>query len=196
MTSPENPGTSVDLVGTRACLATEYEDRIELKDLGPVSGHGWVLPNANGARARCGGPALCPECRRDHEVVYGQPYRDDDMTVPLDDPRMMFAEQIRQHNKRAAGLEADLQARSPLLRWGVARFPTSGRMSVQVLVADLNTYRITASVRIDGKLLQLMLPYSAGLLDHSFQPLDYIVGQVAGKVADLLTSRPKGGTAP
>lgn len=30
-------------------------------------GHGWVTPNADGSKARCGGPGLCPECAR--EVV-------------------------------------------------------------------------------------------------------------------------------
>jgi hypothetical protein len=28
-------------------------------------GHGWVTPNPNGAKARCGGPALCSECYRE-----------------------------------------------------------------------------------------------------------------------------------
>ena len=28
-------------------------------------GHGHVYPRADGALARCGGPALCPECARD-----------------------------------------------------------------------------------------------------------------------------------
>lgn len=27
-----------------------------------MSGHGWVTPNPDGTKARCGGPALCPEC--------------------------------------------------------------------------------------------------------------------------------------
>jgi hypothetical protein len=27
-----------------------------------VSGHGWVKPNPDGSRARCGGPAICPAC--------------------------------------------------------------------------------------------------------------------------------------
>lgn len=25
-------------------------------------GHGHVVPNANGSKARCGGPSICPEC--------------------------------------------------------------------------------------------------------------------------------------
>ena len=27
-----------------------------------MSGHGHVTPNANGSRARCGGPGICPAC--------------------------------------------------------------------------------------------------------------------------------------
>ena len=27
-----------------------------------MSGHGWVIPNPNGVKARCGGPALCSAC--------------------------------------------------------------------------------------------------------------------------------------
>ena len=27
-----------------------------------MSGHGHVIPNENGALARCGGPAICKEC--------------------------------------------------------------------------------------------------------------------------------------
>ena len=26
-------------------------------------GHGWVIPNPTGMKARCGGPALCSECK-------------------------------------------------------------------------------------------------------------------------------------
>lgn len=27
-----------------------------------MTGHGWVIPNPNGAVARCGGPGLCGQC--------------------------------------------------------------------------------------------------------------------------------------
>ena len=27
-----------------------------------MSGHGWVTPNADGTKARCGGPGICPPC--------------------------------------------------------------------------------------------------------------------------------------
>lgn len=30
-----------------------------------MSGHGHVTPNADGSVARCGGPAICPECARE-----------------------------------------------------------------------------------------------------------------------------------
>lgn len=36
-----------------------------------MAGHGWVNQNADGARARCGGPALCGECRDEFVAIYG-----------------------------------------------------------------------------------------------------------------------------
>ena len=27
-----------------------------------MSGHGWVIPNADGSKARCGGPGICSAC--------------------------------------------------------------------------------------------------------------------------------------
>lgn len=32
-------------------------------------GHGHVVPRPDGALARCGGPAICPECRADAEEL-------------------------------------------------------------------------------------------------------------------------------
>lgn len=34
-----------------------------------MSGHGWVTPNANGVKARCGGPALCSTCQAERCAV-------------------------------------------------------------------------------------------------------------------------------
>lgn len=34
--------------------------------------HGWVVPLPGGAKARCGGPALCPDCQKERgELVDG-----------------------------------------------------------------------------------------------------------------------------
>lgn len=30
-----------------------------------MSSHGWVTPNPDGSRARCGGPAICSACARE-----------------------------------------------------------------------------------------------------------------------------------
>lgn len=30
-----------------------------------ASGHGWVFPHPQGIKARCGGPGMCAQCRRD-----------------------------------------------------------------------------------------------------------------------------------
>ena len=32
-------------------------------------GHGHVIPNSDGSRARCGGPALCDECSREESLA-------------------------------------------------------------------------------------------------------------------------------
>jgi hypothetical protein len=33
------------------------------------TGHGWVVPRDDGMKARCGGPALCPECKRGQQSI-------------------------------------------------------------------------------------------------------------------------------
>lgn|GEM_PF-2088059 len=30
-----------------------------------MSGHGWIIPNANGVKARCGGPGICSVCQQE-----------------------------------------------------------------------------------------------------------------------------------
>lgn len=37
-----------------------------------MSGHGHVTPNADGTRARCGGPGLCAVCSREQYVIERQ----------------------------------------------------------------------------------------------------------------------------
>lgn len=40
-------------------------------------GHGWVKPNANGMKARCGGPTICRECQREAGILHsGRPRRE------------------------------------------------------------------------------------------------------------------------
>jgi hypothetical protein len=34
-----------------------------------MSGHGWVIPLRSGARARCGGPAICPICAEEARLM-------------------------------------------------------------------------------------------------------------------------------
>ena len=47
-----------------------------------MSGHGWVIPLPNGARARCGGPGLCHLCnaelreQRDRQLPRNVPVLD------------------------------------------------------------------------------------------------------------------------
>lgn len=40
---------------TRACVAK--------------NSHGHVIPNPDGLRARCGGPALCPDCKLHENIL-------------------------------------------------------------------------------------------------------------------------------
>lgn len=44
-------------------------------------GHGHVRPRPDGAKARCGGPGICPQCSREAAEVgfHGQ-------TLPADEP--------------------------------------------------------------------------------------------------------------
>jgi hypothetical protein len=38
-----------------------------------MSGHGWVVPNPDGSKARCGGPALCSACATEQAATKGEP---------------------------------------------------------------------------------------------------------------------------
>lgn len=38
-----------------------------------LAGHGWVTPNADGYRARCGGPSICPVCQREKATAAPDP---------------------------------------------------------------------------------------------------------------------------
>jgi len=37
-----------------------------------MSGHGHVVPNADGSRARCGGPAICSQCALEYARLHLQ----------------------------------------------------------------------------------------------------------------------------
>jgi len=38
-----------------------------------MSGHGWVTPNADGSKAKCGGPGVCAECSTERLRAMGGP---------------------------------------------------------------------------------------------------------------------------
>lgn len=38
-----------------------------------MAGHGWVRPNPDGLKARCGGPSICPVCRREQAALSADP---------------------------------------------------------------------------------------------------------------------------
>ncbi len=79
-------------------------------------GHGWVIPNPDGSKARCGGPALCPVCAR--EALPGQGPTPD---APITDEELVQWAQDDPYNsilqrRRMPRLIADLQAtRSALM---------------------------------------------------------------------------------
>ena len=39
-----------------------------------MSNHGWVYPNADGSRARCGGPAICSVCALEFQQKHGRKF--------------------------------------------------------------------------------------------------------------------------
>ena len=41
----------------------------ELAKPTPAQGHGWVHPLPSGAKARCGGPAICRQCQLEQEGI-------------------------------------------------------------------------------------------------------------------------------
>jgi hypothetical protein len=41
------------------------------------TGHGWVVPRDDGMKARCGGPGLCAECRRERASLPMAPEPED-----------------------------------------------------------------------------------------------------------------------
>lgn len=49
----------------------DVRDRVAKVGPGTNSGHGHVWPRPDGLMARCGGPAMCPECKADQERFGG-----------------------------------------------------------------------------------------------------------------------------
>lgn len=49
-----------------------------------MSGHGWVTPNEDGSKARCGGPAICAVCWREQHrsTLLGVPEGEQGVRLP------------------------------------------------------------------------------------------------------------------
>ncbi len=47
-----------------------------------MAGHGWVTPNPDGMKARCGGPAICPQCAREAALASAPANADPDRVCP------------------------------------------------------------------------------------------------------------------
>jgi len=94
-----------------------------------VSGHGHVTPRADGVKARCGGPALCPVCARELAVKEGrtvmrhhdqpsgrQPTKTRVNTVTVDCGRTGPEAVIEEHNIRRLHTLADIEEWTAELR--------------------------------------------------------------------------------
>jgi hypothetical protein len=65
-----------------------------------MSGHGHVTPNADGSKARCGGPGICPECSTEWAQHVGAHVK------PTQHALIAELARLREENKR---LDAALQ---------------------------------------------------------------------------------------
>lgn len=82
-----------------------------------MSGHGWVRPNPNGMKARCGGPAICPECRAEANPTADCPRA---QTLPEETTEPASQERINAHILIVAG-----DRMASLLNW-IIEEPDSG----------------------------------------------------------------------
>lgn len=85
--------------------------------------HGWVVPRADGARARCGGPALCATCKTEqmHEAMLSGVFGKRNKTST--EERSMPTEQ---NNRRSPAGPAEAEA---LARRFVGEYLTACRMT-------------------------------------------------------------------
>lgn len=85
--------------------------------------HGWVVPRTDGARAKCGGPALCATCKTEqmHEAMLAGVFGQRDKTST--EERSMPTEQI---NRRRPAGPAEAEA---LARRFVGEYLTACRMT-------------------------------------------------------------------
>lgn len=74
-----------------------------------MSGHGHVVPNANGLKARCGGPAICSVCALELVEEHAAAW----MHVGAADPRLVLDPALSIHLERARAATRQL---SDLLR--------------------------------------------------------------------------------
>lgn len=72
-----------------------------------MSGHGHVIPNPSGLKARCGGPGLCPECAAElKELEASRPTEDELVERGME---VVNAVLIRELYAERARLEAALR---------------------------------------------------------------------------------------
>ena len=60
-----------------------------------TGGHGHVVPRADGAKARCGGPGLCPACSREAALLRGEA-----VSMPQEKPGPTLEERVAELERR------------------------------------------------------------------------------------------------
>lgn len=77
-----------------------------------MNGHGHIVPNKDGSKARCGGPALCSECARElieeHAAAWMRVGSADPQLV-LDPALNIYLERARQATRRLVDLLRDFR---------------------------------------------------------------------------------------
>lgn len=92
-------------------MPSEHDDAVfpELFE-GKRKGHGHVTPNADGSRARCGGPKLCDVCQRElaalRETLPAKPYVGERRETRVE----IFERALREIHRAGSGANPGWQA--------------------------------------------------------------------------------------
>lgn len=129
------------------------------------NGHGWVIPNASGDVAKCGGPAICQSCRKDAEQVFAL-----HKAVFIDIIRQTPEYQDSLMNHKSQVMDATNKRNDALCKAGL-RFALDNFMGV---VLDPNMIPELTDVKYDSFYLVskdahgrlTITPLAAGQLEH------------------------------
>jgi hypothetical protein len=88
-------------------------------------GHGWVTPNIDGSKARCGGPGMCEVCNKEQLIVGGNPMVE--VVEPSQDWHMQAGQiienppQLEISNKYYMPVEAQQEIASVINKYSLER---------------------------------------------------------------------------